>query len=146
MGGLPVDDFGKGTASGTGEDLGTIVDELGVGVGGTQEQAVRELAVHAELPGVIDGVASVVANNHRAKVGIETCDAVRTEVAGTIAGVELLVDEEMLAAGAHVCGREDESTGKLALNIDVPLMGHRIVQIAGDGFNSDERISNTRDS
>jgi len=39
IGGLPVDDFGKGAASGTGEDLGTIVDELGVGVGGTQEQA-----------------------------------------------------------------------------------------------------------
>src|SRR5258708_32715137 len=144
MGGLPVDDFGKGAAYGTGEDLGTSVDELGVGVGGTQEQAVRELAVHAELPGVIDGVASVVANNHRAKVGIETCDAVRTEVAGTIAGVELLVDEEMLAADAHVGGRGDESTRKRALDIDVPLMGQRIAQIAGDGFNGGERIRNSR--
>ena len=104
----------------------------------------RELAIHAELPGVIDGVPSIVANNYRAKVGIEARDAVWTEVAGAIAGVELLVDEEMLAAGAYVRGGEDKSTGKLPLNIDVPLMGQRIAQIAGDGFNRSERIGNGR--
>ena len=36
IGGLPVDDFGKGAASGAGEHLGTIINELGIGVGGTQ--------------------------------------------------------------------------------------------------------------
>jgi len=36
------------------------------------------------------------------KLGLRRADAVWTEVAGTVAGVELLVDEEMLAAGAHV--------------------------------------------
>src|SRR5260370_36517169 len=111
-----------------------MVDELGVGVGGTQEQAVRELAVHAELPGVIDGVASVVANNYRAKIRIEACDAVWTEVAGTVAGVELLVDEEMLAAGAHEGGREDKSTRNYALIIAIPLFVRGTGTMCGVGI------------
>src|SRR6267378_7692090 len=124
----------KRTESAGNKDLRRIIDELGVRIGAAKQQAVRELAIDGQLSGVIDRIPAISSHKDGAEIGIEAdYVAVGIELAG--AGIEILIDEETFAACSNICERQDEIAGEFALNVEVPLMGKRIAQVAGNRAN-----------
>src|SRR5882757_688817 len=135
----------KRTESAGDKHLGRIVDELGVRVRPTKQQAMRELAIERQLSGVIDRVPAIGSHKNWAEIRIHTDElAVRVKLAG--AGVEVLIDEEPLAAGSNIRSSENEITREFALNVQVPLMRQRIAQIAGNRADGTRRTSRRREA
>src|SRR5262249_35105522 len=53
------------------EDLGNIVDQLGIGVGATNQHATLKPPIKLQVKTVINGVAGIVPNRDRTAIGIE---------------------------------------------------------------------------
>src|SRR5258708_24549137 len=87
-----------------------------------------------EYAGVRDRTPAISSHKDGAKIGIDAdYVAVGVELAG--AGVESLIEEETFAACSNICERQDEIAGEFALNVEVPLMGKGIAQVAGNRAN-----------
>src|SRR6266403_4156519 len=106
----------KRTESAGDKHLGRIVDELGVRVRPTKQQAMRELAIERQLSGVIDRVPAMGSHKNWAEIRIHT-DKVAVRIKLTGSGVVVLIDEKTLAPSSNIRGSENEITGELSLNV-----------------------------
>ena len=95
------------------EYLGAVVDGAGKSVCATEEQPIFEAAFHLGLQCVINGVSVIGSGEDSAPVGIK---------ANTIhAGIQFVIQVQMLAPGADIGHGGDQVARQGALDVHVPL-------------------------
>lgn len=141
---LAVNDLGERTAARCLEHFGSVIDQLRIRVRPAQEQAMRELAIQGELPGVIDRIAAVVSNDNRAKVVVQPRNAAGSRISTAIPWIKFLTGEQVLPTRADISRRKDKSTRQLSLDVQVPLVSQRIAQVARDSIDRREGIRSGR--
>lgn len=107
-----------------GEDLRCIVQILSVGVHSAEEEAVRELARHLDLGGVVIRTRSVVPDIDYAPRCIETWQTRSLKI------VQLPVRKQLLAVRSDIVRRYLDRPGQLLFNAEVVLVGKRIDHVA----------------
>src|SRR5258707_3407350 len=122
-----------------------MVDELRVSVGSAKQKAMRELAIDRQLPGVIYRVTAIGSHKNWAEIRIHT-DKVAVRIKLTGSGVVVLIDEKTLAPSSNIRGSENEITGELSLNVQIPLMRKRIASIASNRADGTSGIRHRREA
>src|ERR1700687_2380221 len=96
------------------EHFRLVIDEFGVGVGTTQQEAMPKGTFDQELTRMIDRVTSVGACGNKPKVRIVK------------EWIEFLIYKQVFTAGTHISSSHDQSPWERALHVQVPLMRQRI--------------------
>src|ERR1051325_3077453 len=107
----------EAAGAGGGEHFRAGINQLGEGVGGAQEQTVREAAVQFYIQRVIARIATVVTYRPGTAQWVNTLTGVGID------RVELIVDEQVYATGTDIGSGQHELRAQFPLNIKVPLVG-----------------------
>ena len=112
-------------------DLWLVVHRLAVSKGAQEHQSVREALFSLELERVVIGVSAV---HNIGKGSVLRIGPSRLRVAGPGRGILVRIEQHLQVSGlgANVSNFEQNLAGQLMLDVEIPLIRNRRVQVRAD--------------
>src|SRR5262249_2825697 len=113
---LPQREIGREAASSCkGENLRSIIDQLGEGIRRSYLKTAGKAPIQLELERVINGVCAVIADCHW------TTGGNFAQPGGGVDRIELIVGKQMFAARSDITQGQTKVRAQLAFDVKVPL-------------------------
>src|ERR1700735_5436347 len=121
----------------------SVIKKLREGIGAAYREICVETPFDLKLCGVVPRVSTVGPNEDFTEVRILKYNVEILVVAN--ARIEILVDEQSFSPGTHIRCRDNQLARQFPLNVQVPLLGHGVLQVALHGLNCAKRVRGGRD-